>query len=159
MFQKILVAIDNLESSQEIFDQAMILAKANQAEFMILHVRSPFNDGYLVDTYLGITPSDFHDHMKQCREVEQAGIRILKILEEKATSEGIPTEFTQTVGDPGKVICQLAKTWNADLIAIGRYCMGGINEFFMGSVSNYVLHHASCHVLVLQQSPQTIPHS
>jgi nucleotide-binding universal stress UspA family protein len=158
MFHRILVAIDNLESSQDVFDQALILAKANQSELMILHVRSPFNDGYLVDTYLGVTPSDFHDHMKKYRDAEQAGIQMLKILEEKAISEGISTEFTQSVGDPGKVICALAKTWNADLIAIGRYCMGGLNEFFIGSVSNYVLHHAHCHVLVLQQSPQITPH-
>ncbi len=158
MFHRILVAIDNLESSQDIFEQAIALAKSNQAELMILHVRSPFNDGYLVDSYLGITQLQFHEHMKQFREAEDVGIRMLKLLEEKAIEAGVTAEFTQNVGDPGKVICGLAKTWNADLIAVGRHCTTGLNEFFIGSVSNYVLHHAPCHVLVLQNDPQTPPH-
>lgn len=157
MFHRILVAIDNLESSQAIFEQAISVAKSNQAELMILHVQSPFNDGYLVDSYLGITQLEFHEHMKQFRESEDIGIRMLKLLEEKAIAAGVTPEFTQNVGDPGKVICILAKTWNADLIAVGRHYTTGLNEFFIGSVSNYVLHHARCHVLVLQNNPQTSP--
>jgi nucleotide-binding universal stress UspA family protein len=157
MFHKILVAIDNLESSQDMFEQAIALAKANEAELMLLHVRSPFRDGSLLDPYLGITHSEFQAHMKQCRDAEQVGIDMLRSLEEKATAAGIITEFTQSVGDPGKIICALAKSWNADLIAVGRHCAIGLNELFIGSVSNYVLHHAHCHVLVLQNNPQTIP--
>ncbi len=157
MFHKILVAIDNLESSQDMFEQALALAKANEAELMLLHVRSPFQNGYLIDPYLGMTHLDVQAYMKKCRDAEQVGIDMLRSLEEKATAAGISTEFTQSAGDPGKIICALAQSWNADLIAVGRHCAIGLNELFIGSVSNYVLHHAHCHVLVLQNNPQTIP--
>ncbi|PSB56557.1 universal stress protein [Chamaesiphon polymorphus] len=42
------------------------------------------------------------------------------MFESEATAAGISTEFTQHIGDPGKMICEVAKTWNANLIVIGR---------------------------------------
>jgi nucleotide-binding universal stress UspA family protein len=44
----------------------------------------------------------------------------------------------------------VARTWNADLIVIGRRGLRGLAEMFLGSVSNHVIHHAHCSVLVVQ---------
>jgi nucleotide-binding universal stress UspA family protein len=46
MFKKILVAVNNSEIGQEVFDQALFLAKATHAELMILYVLSPFDERY-----------------------------------------------------------------------------------------------------------------
>ncbi|NJR49603.1 MAG: universal stress protein [Leptolyngbyaceae cyanobacterium CSU_1_3] len=157
MFHKILVAIDDSKSSQAIFEQALALANADQSQLMLLHVLAPFDDVYPSDPYVGIPRSAMQMYAKRWQEREQAGIDQLRVLEATAIAAGITTEFTQSVGDPGKLICALAKTWNADLIVIGRRGLSGLSELFMGSVSNYVLHHASCHVLTLQSNalPQT----
>ncbi|MGL4621723.1 MAG: universal stress protein, partial [Chroococcidiopsis sp.] len=40
MFQKILVAVDTSKSSKQVFDTALSLAKANNANLMLLHVVS-----------------------------------------------------------------------------------------------------------------------
>ena len=47
------------------------------------------------------------------------------------------------------MICDIASAWNADLIVMGRHGRLGLEELLMGSVSNYVTHHAHCAVLVL----------
>ena len=39
--------------------------------------------------------------------------------------------------------------YGADLIAIGSHGRRGLNELVLGSVSNYVLHHVSCSVLLI----------
>lgn len=65
---------------------------------------------------------------------------------------GINAEFKILFGDPSRVICEIAQAWNADLIIIGRRGRTGLSELFLGSVSNYVLHHAPCSVLTVQQS-------
>ncbi|MEA5469202.1 universal stress protein [Spirulina sp. 06S082] len=44
----------------------------------------------------------------------------------------------------------MVKSWQADLIAIGRCGHSGLTELFLGSVSNYVLYHAFCSVLIVQ---------
>jgi len=36
------------------------------------------------------------------------------------------------------------------VIMIGRHGRTGLAEFFLGSVSNYVMHHAPCSVLTIQ---------
>ncbi|MCZ8054719.1 MAG: universal stress protein, partial [Microcystis sp. LE19-12.2C] len=49
-----------------------------------------------------------------------------------------------------KTICKVAREENIDLIVIGRRGRSGLGELFLGSVSNYVLHHAPCSVLIVQ---------
>lgn len=51
-------------------------------------------------------------------------------------------------GSPGEVICQVAKDENAQLIVTGTRGMGKIRRTFLGSVSDYILHHAHVPVLV-----------
>ena len=72
-------------------------------------------------------------------------------LTEEATKAGVKTEFKQTLGYPGRNICELAQTWPAELIIVGSRGLTGIKEMFLGSISNYVTHHAPCSVLIVRE--------
>ncbi len=157
MFQKILVAIDQSLLSDQVFEKAVDLAKTNQASLMLLHVLNPSSEIYPFPIYPGIDgiyPMPHDAIIRTAREefslVEDISLDFLQSRTRSATAEGIPTEFTQTIGDAGSTICDRAKSWNADLIVMGRRGRSGITEFVLGSVSNYVLHHAPCSVLVVQ---------
>lgn len=152
MFSKILVAIDESGSSQSVFEQALGLAKLHQSRLMILHVLIAADNLYPGDPYIGITEIAMQAYWERWQKRQQEGIDRLKALETKAIALGVEMEFTQSVGDPGRIICKLAETWESSLIVVGRRGVSGISEFFGGSVSNYVLHHAPCHVLTLQDS-------
>ena len=69
---------------------------------------------------------------------------------QQAESKGIETEWDCLMGIPSSSIIKAAKDWNADLIIMGRRGLTGLSEMFLGSVSNYVVHHASCSVLLIQ---------
>jgi nucleotide-binding universal stress UspA family protein len=165
MFEKILVAIDDTESSRTIFDRALMLATANRfsrgeatpTALMLIHVLTIVDDFYPGDTFIGIPESALRVYGKRLETREQAGIEKLRSLASEAIAAGIRTEFTQNVGDPGKLICEIAKSWNANLIVMGRRGLSGLSELFMGSTSNYVLHHASCNVLTIQGTGRTLP--
>ena len=150
MFDKILVAIDHSESSVAVFEKAISLAKNNCSELMVQSVLAPFDDVYPMDPYVGFPTADVHVYRDNWHKRENAGLEKLKVLEQKATVAGVSIEFTQSIGDPGKLICSLSETWNADLVIVGRRGLSSVSEFFMGSVSHYVLHHVSCDVLVIQ---------
>ena len=47
MFHRLLVAIDNSEMSQQVFDQAVSVAKTSNANLMLLHVLNPLDEQYI----------------------------------------------------------------------------------------------------------------
>jgi nucleotide-binding universal stress UspA family protein len=158
MFQKILVAVDKSDNSRKAFNEAIALAKATNASVMLLHVLSPQSDDYpdlpLLTGFEGYYSNHYEAalerQMKELQEFEERGLEFLRSLADQAKFDGITVEFSQNSGDPGRTICALARSWQADAIVIGRRGHSGLTELFLGSVSNYVLHHAQCSVLTIQ---------
>lgn len=162
MYKKILIAIDNSEMSQLVLQEAESLATAMGANLMLLNVQSAFDERSLNPVFLepdSLYPSlhteAMQAYMKQWEELKQERLDWLRSLCEKLSKQGIKTEFTLNFGDPGRMICELAKTWEADLIILGRRGHSGLTELFLGSVSNYVLHHAPCSALTIQTPTAT----
>lgn len=157
MYDKILVAIDQSEISQHIFDEAVFLAKATNAEMMLLHILSPLEDPYISPIFMQpdaiyptVPPAPTDTYIRQWEQIKQERLEWLRSLTNTATDIGVKTGFTQNMGDAGRIICEVARSWPADLIMLGRRGRAGLSEFFLGSVSNYVLHHAPCSVMVIQ---------
>jgi nucleotide-binding universal stress UspA family protein len=161
MFQKILVAINRDEQDQLVFEKAISLAKAINAQLMLLHVLSPLEEGYPTPVYPvpdSIYPTQHDEMIRQSMQefaaFEQVGLNMLRSHQQIATAAGIMTEFTQSTGDPGATICEVAKNWGADLIMVGRRGRAGLTELLLGSVSNHVMHHAACSVLIVQNASE-----
>jgi nucleotide-binding universal stress UspA family protein len=156
MFKRILVAVDR-SSAPALLPQTIALAQTHQASLMLLHIFSVFDEGYAGSFYPGIDtlyPS-IHGPMLQsyAQEWERAETNDLDWLQslcQDVQAAGVVAEYSQHLGDPGVMICQAASDWQADLILVGRRGRSGISELLLGSVSNYVLHHAPCSVLTLQ---------
>ncbi|ARV59255.1 universal stress protein UspA [Nostocales cyanobacterium HT-58-2] len=157
MYHKILVALENSEISQHIFHEAIALAEAVHGDVMLLHILSPFDGGYLNpvllppnSVYPTLQTQAVNKYMEQWEQLKQERLDMLRSFAEQALRMGVKTEFSQNLGDPGRVICEVARSWQADLIVVGRRGRRGLSEFFLGSVSNYVLHNAHCSVLTIQ---------
>ncbi|KAM3116232.1 universal stress protein [Phormidesmis sp. 146-33] len=157
MFQRILVALDQCDRSQLVFEKALAIAQPLHAQLMLTHVLSPLEDGYPTPIYPvpdSIYPMQHEELVRRSTQefaaFEQQGLERLRTHQQIATAAGIVTEFTQNIGEPGDTICQVAKTWKADLIIVGRRGHAGLAELLLGSVSNHVMHHAPCSVLIVQ---------
>ncbi|GAB4535875.1 MAG: universal stress protein [Pleurocapsa sp.] len=159
LFQKILVAIDNSAASQEVFQRALSLAKQNQGSLMLVHVLSgdEENSPLWIPTHSDSVywevgaETDLDNWRKQWEVYEQEGLNKLRKLIAQVHQAEINGEFRQLTGSAGRNICHLASSWQADLIVVGNRGRSGLSEFFLGSVSNYVLHHAPCSVLTVKQ--------
>lgn len=158
MLNKVLVALDDSNLSEHIFEYGLDLAKATGSRLLLLHVLSPLDKDYpdaaiypAVDVYYSTL---YNEVLKRWQEelsgYEQRRLEILRSLASQAEAVRVTAEITQNMGDPGRTICAVARTWEADLIILGRRGRSGINELLLGSVSNYVLHHAPCSVLTVQ---------
>ena len=59
-------------------------------------------------------------------------------------------KFISDFAKPGEFLCEAAKKNNVKLIVAGRRGLGKVRRTVIGSVSDYIIHHADCPVLVYQ---------
>lgn len=151
-YQKILVAMDRSERNGVLLETAIELAKQNSAALLIFHCL-PIEDTetYNYSDLYGANLINFSKVMQEQLEREtEENRRWLEGCRQQAQEAGINADWTWRVSSAGRGICKMAKQWEADLIVLGRRGQGAISEIILGSVSNYVLHHAPCSVLVVQ---------
>ncbi len=173
MFRKILVAIDRSSANKQVFHEALSLAQINQARLILLHVLSGEEEGSpIMSLYPSVSNHHHYLHLNpQIRRIaneqyhrqwdafKAEGLNILRFFAKEATAAGVDTEFSQITGHPSSTICEFAQSCHADAIVIGRRGYSGLKEMFLGSVSNYVVHHAPCSVLLVQTSSEPEGHS
>ena len=163
MIGKILAAIDNSSRSEDVFDTAVSLAQATGASLMLLHILSEQDSDYpILPTYAYYAVLKGNDNgilHQKFDEYEQQESELLRNLARKAIALGVDAEYAQLSGVPGWEICEFANHWSADLILIGSRGLKGLKEMFLGSVSNYVTHHAPCSVLIVRTDSDTVSYS
>lgn len=156
MFDKILVAVDETDISKQAFHEAVTFGQLMKAQLLLVHVQSPFEAGFPIrvfsynSAFPEVSAEAFGARMQSWEASEKRGHQLLQGLAEQAIAVGVAAEFSQPLGNPGQTICELAKTWGAQLIVVGRRGRTGLEEAIAGSVSNYVVHHAHCPVLTVQ---------
>jgi nucleotide-binding universal stress UspA family protein len=157
MFDKILVALEPKESNTQLFEEAIALAKATDAQLNLVSILT--SDGYgslppivypgLMNYAITLEESAWQDYQTCYQAYQEENLTKLRHLSEQAIAAGVCTEFMQKSGSPGRTICDLAQSWAADLVMVGSRGRKGLSSMFLGSVSNYVMHHANCSVMVV----------
>jgi nucleotide-binding universal stress UspA family protein len=71
-------------------------------------------------------------------------------LVQRAKAAGANATFLVWEGEPGEAIVAAAESENADLIVVGSHGRSGVSRFLIGSVSDYVVRHAHCPVMVVR---------
>lgn len=85
---------------------------------------------------------------KQAKEdVEQAEALLRSVFPN--VSIDVTTEVF--FGSPQREIVETARQWGADLIVMGSHGYGFWSRVLLGSVSNSVMHHAPCSVLMVRK--------
>lgn len=143
MFHRILVALDNSDFGQSVFAEALSIARAIKADLMLLHVLSDLE----VDN---LDSQNLDTHFDQLQSYRGRGTDLLATRQASAKEEGVNAEVMQTPGAAPSTICSVAQSWNADLIIVGHHELSGLKELVRGSVSSYVMHHATCSVMTVQ---------
>lgn len=155
-FKKILVAIDHSPLSQAVFEQALEMAQSNRSRLLLFHcltadtitLSPPFSGELGLSSHL--VNQTYQTELVRVEQQIQQIQTLLQHYSRLAQQAGVATESDYRTIEPGQGLCQAALRWGADLLVVGRRGRKGWSEALLGSVSNYVLHHASCTVLVIQ---------
>ena len=82
---------------------------------------------------------------------EHEGKELLKSSASRLNHGGRPIKKVLTYGHPADQLLTLAQKNKADIVVVGSRGITGLRRVFLGSVSNKVVSHAPCAVLVVRQ--------
>ena len=143
-YKKILVPIDGSTNSFAALAHAVALAQATEAELHILYVMAlsqqlplaPQISGHKIPLYTVAKPEEF------AKTIIDAAVASMP--------ETVPIKTHVEIGAPTIVIKEFAEQHKVDMIVIGSRGLGAISGLILGSVSGYVVHQATCPVLVVK---------
>ena len=149
--RKILLPLTRTDNQTLVFSQALQMAKQERSHLKLFHCICPevysTPHGLFTTSQLSLFFPKWQQELKE----EQIIVRQwLSTYQQQATVQGISSEIDWAVEPPSVAIVEMAKKWEADLIVMGRRGLCGLSEMLLGSVSNSVVHHAPCSVLLVQ---------
>ncbi|CAI5531475.1 unnamed protein product [Closterium sp. Naga37s-1] len=136
------------ENSERAVQYALTrLCRAGVDTLHLLHVQ---DSTHLSVSIAGdmVVPPAVVDEMSR-RASSEASVLVRKYLAE-ADAAKVPAQGYYALGDAREVIVARAAAIKADLIVMGTRGMGAISRAMLGSVSDYVVNHATCAVLIVR---------
>jgi nucleotide-binding universal stress UspA family protein len=139
--RQIVLATDLGAASGAATDEAFRLAAALQARLLavtVIDLRS-----------LQLPGGRFRSRVDQERaRLETAASELVL----RGRRDRVPTSFLIWEGDPAESIVEAARSEGADVIVVGSHGRGAIGRALIGSVSDQVVRHAPCPVLVVRST-------
>ncbi|CAD7359494.1 MULTISPECIES: universal stress protein [Staphylococcus] len=142
MYKNILIAVDGSHEAEWAFNKALAVAKRNDAKLTVVNV---------IDsrTYTSFEVYDSHFTEKSKSFAE----KLLDGYRQVAEDEGVHNVETRLeFGSPKSIIPKLASEDESgvDLVMCGTSGLNAVERFIVGSVSEAIVRHATCDVLVVR---------
>ena len=139
--KRILLATDGSEEGELALQTAVDLANSTNSELHVVTVGLPDLPDYvelLEEAYRRLEREAQQTLEEQVKKIEEAGGIIAKahlVME----------------GPPAHEIVRLSEELSAGLVVMGSRGLGGMRRALLGSVSDSVIHHAHCPVLIIRR--------
>jgi len=139
VFKKIIVAFDASPQSFAALRAALEIAQKFGATVTAVSVvRLP--------EYAG-TLDEVDENIQRARQYYEQPLRQAAFL---AAEKGVELKSEVLYGHTGERLVEFATATGADLIVTGARGLSGVKRYLLGSVSNHLVNHAPCPVLVIR---------
>jgi nucleotide-binding universal stress UspA family protein len=142
-FKRILIAVDDSQLAAQAVNVGVELAQSLGAAVGFVNV---FDPAVGPEGVWGVSA----DRISEMSE--KASKDLVESFRRRTTNIREVREWAEA-GAPASKIIEVAKTWPADLLVVGSHGRGKLGGLLLGSVSQAILHHASCPVLVVRPHP------
>ncbi len=155
----ILLATDGSESATHATQAAVELSKTTHSELYVLYVgEDPYSAVFFPSEATnpeGVEPVDPALIEKLGQQFEQVARQVLDAEVEKVRAVGgTVAQAHLRMGTPDAKVVDLAEELGVGLVVVGSRGLGGIRRALIGSVSDSVVRHAHCPVLVVRKEDQ-----
>lgn len=138
--KRIVVTTDFSEESKKAFPYALALARKFEASLLLVHVVAPQLSADFQLMGLVAEEGQF---------LEEARARLPLFLQAELDPH-LHVEAQVLRGSPAREICRTAETHGAGLIVMATHGHAGLKRLLIGSVTENVVRHAPCPVLVVR---------
>jgi nucleotide-binding universal stress UspA family protein len=135
---RILLATDLAPASEGAADHALDLARDLHAELLVVSV---------IDGVRAHALEQIPARMDQRRAAREAAAQSIVV---RGRRSGVNVSFLIWEGDPGPAIVEAADAEQVDLVVVGTRGRNRVERAVLGSVSDHVVRHAHCPVLVVR---------
>jgi nucleotide-binding universal stress UspA family protein len=145
MSEKFLVAVDGSDQAWKAVDLATNLAKAVDAELLILHVvpYEPMPDALL--QFAKIEGIPIEEERVRYHIGKAIGDKITGDVEAQVRKNGLTRVTTRVAeGNPADQIAALARDLDLDMVFVGSHGLSDAKGLLLGSVSHKVMNLISC---------------
>ncbi len=139
----ILLATDLSASAGPATEEAFRLAKGLGADLLVMSA---------IDLGTMRLPNGrYRRRIDQEREIRESAARHLV---ERGRAIGVSVGLLVWEGDPGESIVEVARAESPEMVVVGSRTKGVMGRFGIGSVSDHVVRHAPCPVLVVRSDAE-----
>lgn len=138
-YNRILFATDGSDAAYRAACHAVALARQTGATLSAV---------YVLDTHAAFHLGVYR--AEALNELREEGRRALAVVAELAREAGVTLEEEICEGRPGETIVREVERQGADLVVLGSHGQNPLADILLGSVSEYVLHHASVPVCIVR---------
>uniref|UniRef100_A0A7N0RIK8 UspA domain-containing protein n=1 Tax=Kalanchoe fedtschenkoi TaxID=63787 RepID=A0A7N0RIK8_KALFE len=147
---KVMVAVDDSEESFYALNWALdyVIGGGDNGMVTVVNVQHPFQHYIYPAGPAVYATSSVLESVRKAQEQNSAAIlaSALQICQAKM----VRAETLILNGDPKEMICEAADQMRADLLVMSSRGLGAIKRAFLGSVSDYCVHHATCPILIVK---------
>lgn len=161
--RKVVIAVDGSEASAYAFTWALTNFLKQTDDVLVLTSQEYLPDSPLpsIDVAAGgeyAIPLVVENNTVEEVQLAGAATALVEKYVKQCEQAKIPCEGEVVQGDPGSHICSEAKKKSADVIILGTHGYGIIKRTFLGSISDYVLHHSTVPVIIVRSPSDSSQH-
>lgn len=153
---KILIATDGSNFSQRALEKACELArKWDTVSFRVISVYEA--QVPMAAEPFAISAEYFQKLDDFARQRSEASVeKSVEFIKARLPNAAISITSSVELGIPAQVIVEEARRWGADLVVVGSHGYGFWGRLALGSVSDAVVHHSPCSVLVVRPQAEEV---
>ena len=151
MLDRVLVPTDGSETADKaIAFAARLLGNTSCKVTLLSVVEEPvysafWSDGLIAPEVLMPPPEELRE------ELDRRAEEVLKESAQPLRDAGLEVQAKVRFGNAAGEIIQEAEEGGYDMVVMGSHGRGALGGFLLGSVSNRVMHHAPCPVLIVRR--------
>jgi nucleotide-binding universal stress UspA family protein len=137
----IIVGVDGSHGAHRALEWAMQEAAARHAPLTVITVHQAAASGWIV------APSFLPDELTMEHARQAAEEAVAKAAAQLGEPQPVPVTVRAVTGFPAKELIEASR--DADLLVVGSRGGGGFARLMLGSVSDQMMHHAHCPVVIM----------